>query len=228
MLRAPSTPVPPAWGDRIVPDYEQHIQPIFERHCVRCHGEQEPDGGLEFTSRRVDGYLQSYRTLFGLTANDPTPVAKNYWSIWHPNEPPLDDEAASAAKTFLKNVLRDPPASQLITVADYTGGAEVTQPLQFGSAKSKLTLTLLNDPQHVAEVKLEPDEWMSLVTWVDLNAQYWGTFVEKDGHYASRQGAARGGLVIPPRRVQVLFPDPWQRPPAGQWTWRDNDTVMLK
>ncbi|MCL4206254.1 MAG: hypothetical protein KJ000_27540 [Pirellulaceae bacterium] len=228
MLRAPSTPVPPAWGDRIVPDYEQHIQPIFERHCVRCHGEHESDGGLEFTSRRVDGYLQSYRTLFGLTANDPTPVSKNYWSIWHPNEPPLGDEAASAAKAFLKNVLRDPPASQLITVADYTGGAEVTQPLQFGSAKSKLTLTLLNDPQHVAEVKLAPDEWMSLVTWVDLNAQYWGTFVEKDGHYASRRGAARGGSVIPPRRVQVLFPDPWQRPPAGQWIWRDNDTVVLK
>ena len=228
MLRAPSTPVPPAWGDRILPDYEQHIQPVFERHCVRCHGALDPDGGLDLTSRRVDGYLQSYRTLFGLAVNDPTPFAKNYWSIWYPNEPPLGDEAASAAKTFLKNVLRDPPASQLVTLADYTGGAEVTQPLQFGSATSKLTLTLLNDPRHVAEVKLSPDEWMSLVTWVDLNAQYWGTFVEKDGHFASRRGVARGGPVIPPRRVQVLFPDPWQRPPAGEWMWRDEQTAVLK
>ncbi len=225
MLRAPSTPVPPPWGDRVVPDYERDIQPIFERHCIRCHGQEHPDGGLEFTSRRVDGYVQSYRTLFGLAARDPTPFAKNYWSIWYPNEPPLDDEAASAAKTFLKNVLRDPPSSQLVALADYTGGAGVSQPLQFGSAKSKLTLTLRDDPKHVQEVKLSPDEWISLVTWVDLNAQYWGTFVEKDGHYASRK---RDGQVVPPRRVRVVFPDPWQRPPAGVWIWQDDETVALK
>jgi len=224
LRREPSTPEPPPWGDRIVPDFERHIQPIFERHCVRCHGEEEPDGGLEFTSRRVDGYLQSYRTIFGLSPKDPTPFAKNYWSIWFPNEPPLSADAHDSAKEFLRNVIRDPPESQLVTVADYTGGAEVTQPLQFGSARSKLTLTLLQDAEHVAEVKLSRDEWISLVTWVDLNAQYWGTFVEKDGHYASRRAK---GPVVPPRRVEVLFPDPWQRPPAGQWMWLDEQTAGL-
>ena len=75
LRRAPSTPEPPAWGDRVVPDYERHIQPIFEKHCVRCHGEQNPDGGIELTSRRIDGYLQSYRALFGLRPADPTPFA---------------------------------------------------------------------------------------------------------------------------------------------------------
>ena len=225
MLREPSTPEPPPWGDRVVPDFEQHIQPIFEQHCIPCHGEQDPEGGLEFSSRRVDGYLQSYRTLFGLSATDATPFAKNYWSIWYPGESPLSDEAASAAKTFLKNVLRDPPPSQLVMLADYMGGAEVTQPLQFGSARSKLTLTLLNDSEHVKEVGLSRDEWLSLVTWVDLNAQYWGTFVEKDGHYASRKGT---GGVVPPRRVRVIFPDPWQRAPAGEWFWIDDETVALK
>lgn len=225
LLREPATPVPPPWGDRIVPDYEQHIQPIFDRHCAGCHGQDDPDGGLELTSRRVDGYMQSYRTLFGLSAKDPTPFAKSYWSIWHPNEPPLSDEAHNAAKTFLRNVLRDPPAEQLVTVADYTGGAEVTRPLQFGSARSKLTLTLLEYPTHLEEVKLSRDEWMSLVTWVDLNAQYWGTFVEKDGHYASRK---QGDQVVPPRRVQVIFPDPWRRPPAGVWFWQENGTVALR
>ena len=225
MLREPSTPEPPPWGDRVVPDFEQHIQPIFERHCVRCHGEEAPEGGLEFSSRRVDGYLQSYRTLFGLSATDATPFAKNYWSIWYPQESPLSDEDASAAKTFLKNVLRDPPPSQLMILADYMGGSEVTQPLQFGSARSKLTLTLLNDPEHVKEVRLSRDEWLSLVTWVDLNAQYWGTFVEKDGHYASRKGT---GGVVPPRRIRVVFPDPWQRAPAGEWFWIDDETVALR
>ena len=59
LRRPPSVSVPPAWGDRLVPDFEQHIQPIFDQHCVRCHGEKEPKGGLEFTSRKIDGYVQS-------------------------------------------------------------------------------------------------------------------------------------------------------------------------
>jgi hypothetical protein len=77
----------------------------------------------------------------------------------------------------------------------------------------------------VAEVQLSREEWLSLVTWVDLNAQYWGTFVEKDGHYASRRGK---GAVVPPRRVEVLFPDPWMRAPAGRWFWQDDRTVALQ
>ena len=154
LRREPSTPEPPPWGDRIVPDYEEHIQPIFERHCVRCHGEQNPDGELELTSRRVDGYFQSYRTLFGLSADDRTPFAKNYWSIWFPGEPPLDDTTHTEAKAFLKNVLTNQNPDQLVSIANYQGGSEVTQPREFGSGRSKLVLTLLNDPLHCKEVQL--------------------------------------------------------------------------
>lgn len=220
-------PEPVPWGDRIVPDYERHIQPIFDRHCLRCHGEKNPDGGLEYTARRVDGYMQSYRTLFGLKPNDRTPFSKGYWAIWHPGQPPQSEEVATASKEFLKKLLRNPPPAQQIIVADYTGGSEVTKPAQFGSSKSKLTLTLLKDPKHLQEVKLSREEWISLVTWVDLNAQYWGTYVDKDGHFASKRSNNKGP-VVPPRRVQVMFPDPWQRPPAGEWIWHDDQTVALK
>jgi hypothetical protein len=175
----------------------------------------------------VDGYLQSYRTLFGLRPADPTPFGKYYWSIWHPDKPPVSDQAAAFAKEFLQNSLRRPPPAQQVILADYTGGAEVTQPLQFGSGKSKLTLVLLRDPKHIQEVKLSRGEWISLVTWVDLNAQYWGTFVDKDPHYASKQ-SNRKSQVVPPRRVQVTFPNPWERPPAGQWVWENETTAALK
>jgi hypothetical protein len=225
MRRDPSTPEPPPWGDRIVPDYEEHIQPIFERHCVRCHGDQDADGGLELTSRRVDGYLQSYRTLFGLSGDDRTPFAKNYWSIWFPGEPPLDDATHAQAKAFLKDALTNQNPDQLVAIANYQGGSEVTEPSEFGSGRSRLVLTLLNDPLHAKEAKLSHEDWLSLVTWIDLNAQYWGTFVEKDGHYASRKS---GRQIVPPRRVHVVFPDPWQRPPAGRWFWQDERTVALQ
>jgi hypothetical protein len=228
LRREPSMPEPPPWGDRVVPDYERHIQPIFERHCVRCHGEKTPDGGLEYTSRRIDGYMQSYRTLFGLKPSDPTPFAQGWWSIWRPNEAPLSDTANAYGRAFLRDVLRNPPPAQQVVVADYTGGAGVSQPVQFGSAKSKLTLTLVRDEMHRREVKLSRDQWLALVTWVDLNAQYWGTFVEKDGHFASLRSSKKPEFIPPPRRVWVEFPDPWRRPPAGEWIWRDDQTVILK
>ncbi len=225
LRREPSIPVPPPWGDRRLPDFERDIQPIFESHCVRCHGQKEPAGDLDFTATRIDGYLQSYRTLFGLKTNEPTPFVKGYWAIWRPDEPKQSDEAYNAAKTFLRNIVRKPESDQLLSLADYMGGPEVTQLLQFGSGVSRLTLTLLNDDLHQREVEMSLSQWLALVTWIDVNAQYWGTFVEKDGHYESRLA---GGQAIPPRRVHAIFPDPWTRPPAGQWIWKDKQTVVMK
>lgn len=226
LRRPPSTPEPPAWGDRVVPDYERDIQPILTRHCVSCHGEKEPKGGLDFTARKVDDYVQSYRTLFGFKPTDPTPVTRGYWSIWHPNDPPKSEKEYADAKTFLKDMLRKPLAGQLVSVADYTSGPEVTQVREFGSSRSKLVQTLLEDEEHRREVKMSRDEWIALVTWIDLNAQYWGTFIEKDGHFASKR--AKDGAIVPPRRVHAVFPDPWRQPPTGQWTWQNENTVVVQ
>jgi hypothetical protein len=47
--------------------YEWLVQPILDRHCVECHGAEEPDGGLDFTAHRAsDGIYQSFRTMFGM------------------------------------------------------------------------------------------------------------------------------------------------------------------
>ncbi len=39
-------------------DFAKQIQPIFEKHCIECHGDSEPEGGLRLTQRDgafVDG-----------------------------------------------------------------------------------------------------------------------------------------------------------------------------
>ncbi len=51
MHRGPSQPTPPPWGDSEIIDYEKLIQPIFDRHCVRCHG-AEPEQKLDLTGAR--------------------------------------------------------------------------------------------------------------------------------------------------------------------------------
>ena len=77
--REPSMPKPPPWGDVAILDYEKLIQPIFDRHCVRCHGEKDPAKGLDLTDARDPyGFVQSYRSLFGIKKDMPTPLGEGY------------------------------------------------------------------------------------------------------------------------------------------------------
>ncbi len=70
-------------------------------------------------------------------------------------------------------------APVLVSAADRFSNASITQPKEFGSHRSRLIRVLLDDSLHVDRVKLTPDEWTSLVTWVDANAPYFDTFINK-------------------------------------------------
>ena len=144
LARPPSTPEPPAWGAQRMLGYEWLVQPVFDRHCLECHGASAPEGGIELSARRAaDGLLVSYHTLMGST----------------------DDGKPSAAV--------------LVSTADRFSDSSVTQPKQFGSHRSRLVRVLLDDPLHREQVKLTPDEWTALVTWVDANAPYYDGFLNK-------------------------------------------------
>jgi len=71
MAREADVPKPPPWGAEKLLGYEWLVQPIFDRHCTRCHGRDEPDGGIDLTASVADdGFYQSYRTLFGKAPGD--------------------------------------------------------------------------------------------------------------------------------------------------------------
>ena len=147
--RAPSLPTAPAWGAERLLGYEWLIQPIFDRHCVGCHGGRQPDGGIDLASTpNDDGFFRSFATLFG-------------------NRKP-------SSGTQLP----------LVSVSNRFDGASVSRPMEFGSHQSRLVRVLLDDELHLDEVKLDPDEWIALVTWIDANAPYHDTFFNrrpKDG-----------------------------------------------
>lgn len=190
--RNASVPVPPSWGDHQLPNYSDHIQPIIEKHCSSCHGPNDPAAGLEFSSRQIEGYAQSYRTMFGLSADERTPV-QEIWShkIINPDNPdPLEDRDA------LKLMEKNKYPGQLIAISNRFGDMSVSQVKEFGSNASPLTLTLINDELHKDKVDMSQQEWIDLVTWVDLNAPYWGSFVNKE---PMREGK-------PPERVEIFFP----------------------
>lgn len=142
--RGPSVPEAPSWGSRRLLGYEWLIQPILDRHCVECHGGEDPDGGVDLVSTpNKEGFFHSFATLFG--------------------------KAESSSK-------KQPP---LVSVSNRFDGASVSRPMEFGSHKSRLATVLLDDELHLEKVKLDPDEWEALVTWIDANAPYHDTFYNR-------------------------------------------------
>ena len=77
----------------------------------------------------------------------------------------------------LKSALRwspDPPgAAKRIIKVVHDGPPEVLPPYAWGSHRSRLVDLLREDHYHV---KLTADEWLRVVTWIDLNAPYYGSY----------------------------------------------------
>jgi hypothetical protein len=204
--REPSQPVPPPWGDRAILDYETMIQPIMERHCVGCHGAKEPKAGLDLTaSHDPYGFMQSYRSLFGITRGQPTPLGDGYPEVFP--DIPRRDKSEPVAFQALQQRIYQPDG--LLSLSSHVSGTEITQPRQFGSHRSRLILTLLHGEAHRKDVTLRKSEWETLVTWVDANAPYHSTYF--------RYFDAQGKLLPRPVRVRIELDPPFK---AGEKTMR--------
>jgi hypothetical protein len=67
---------------------------------------------------------------------------------------------------------------RLISRSNVGDDARVTSPYAYGSRNSKL-LRVLTDATHEAAVRLTRDDWLRLVTWIDLNGPYHSNFLNK-------------------------------------------------
>jgi len=209
LKRSPSMPVPPSWGAAVVPSFEQHIQPILDRNCGSCHGADNPAGGIELSSRKVGDHFQSYRTMFGLKATDKTPARELHIRDWHRDSP---DYTAEGHREYYKKYFNNELPGQLVSIADYKSGIEVTEPYQFGSTQSKLVTVLLEDELHREAVNMPKQDWIDLVTWIDLNAFYYDTYT----YFTTME------------RVPVEWPDPWEQAPAGEWRLIEDENGRKK
>jgi hypothetical protein len=198
LAQGPVTPQLAPWGELEILDYRQHIQPIFDKHCISCHGESSPAGGLDLTSREIGGFAQSFRALFGLKPKDPTPINELDWHlVLNPtakNDKYITDRpAVEKIRAMQSNAY----PGQLIAIADRIGDASITLPYQFGSAQSALTRKLLDDRAHFNIRKgMSTEEWLMLVTWIDYNALYHSTVFDVRP-YQSRKTFMRVPYQLP-------------------------------
>jgi len=154
----PVKPAPPHWGDSTFISYQDMIQPIFEAKCIKCHGDKEPKGHLQLTATKGKaGYMQSYRSLFGLGAGESFP--KN-WRRAKVAKPEVWEAMNSKVSFFLNE----------------TAG-EVTQPMQFGSPQAPLANKLVGDAKH--RKMLTDAEMQLIMAWLDVRAPYYDSYYRR-------------------------------------------------
>jgi mono/diheme cytochrome c family protein len=69
-------------------------------------------------------------------------------------------------------------ANRLIARSNVGDDARITQPLAFGSHRSRL-VEVLRDGACSKRAKLSSEDWLRLVTWIDANGPYHGGFINK-------------------------------------------------
>jgi len=138
LRRAPSPITPGPDGSKPF-SYPLLVQPVLDKHCVRCHNPEKKDGGIALTGQPDGRYTVSYNVL----------APRVPYSAW--GGKPGD----------FRQVNSEP----------------MTQPDFFGARAS--TLTQLLRKGHY-DVRLSPEDWERLITWMDTNALFYGTFDPAD------------------------------------------------
>jgi hypothetical protein len=60
----PPSPIEPVKDVPEVIDYPRDVQPILDKHCVKCHSAEKPEGRVQLTGDYNEWFTQSYYALF--------------------------------------------------------------------------------------------------------------------------------------------------------------------
>jgi mono/diheme cytochrome c family protein len=85
-------------------------------------------------------------------------------------------------------------ANDLVSRSNVAEDARITQPLEFGSHKSKL-VRVLREGACSSRAKLTDEDWLRLVTWIDANGPYHDGFINKRQEHPPYDMPADGELV---------------------------------
>jgi len=152
MRRPPSTPAPQP-GDKAankVLDYRDYVQPVLNKHCIKCHNTKDKKGGLVLTDGFADRiFTESYKNLLdkkvcGLINNEVRPKTGNA-----EYRPPYTFGSYSSV------------LAQIISPDDIRPDDERALKLR-DAHKERFTMPLADRVQ--------------LYNWIDTNCQFYGSY----------------------------------------------------
>jgi len=151
--RAPSTPGPqPGEVTGAKPlHYVTDVQPVLDRHCVKCHSGEKPKAGLDLSGTLTKMFNVSYENL----------LRRRVFRIIGENHPKTGNVHYLPAKSLGSH------ASLLVAI--HAKGKVKLKNARLAEKATKLAKV------H-EKVKLSQAEMIRLTTWVDSNGQYYGTY----------------------------------------------------
>jgi hypothetical protein len=162
MKRAPSVPGPqPGEKDGGRPlDYAADVQPVLDRHCVKCHGAEKPPAELNLSGTQTAQFNVSYESLVPERRKGDFD-RKVLGQVIGENHPKTGNVEYLPAKSLGSH------ASVLVAMLA-PGAVQLAEPKQAERAR-KLAVT------H-KDLRLSLAERVKITTWVDTNCQYYGSY----------------------------------------------------
>ncbi len=160
-----------------------------QRACVGCHETKAlapPDGPFPTAMLRdpIDPVPPPWGTSAMSFLRDVQPIFDRHCAGCHSGMKPAGGLDFSGGLTSVRdgrtrNVAYDTIFSRnLIARSNVNDDARITMPLAFGSHRSKL-VEVLQSGACSNRAKLSQEEWIRLVTWIDLNGPYHDRFINK-------------------------------------------------
>ena len=164
LARAPSLPGPQPGetaGGRPL-HYPTDVQPVLDKHCVKCHSGAEPKAGLDLSGTLTALFSVSYENLVPERRGG---KGRRRFDLLGPtigeNHPKTGNVHYLPARSLGSH------ASILVAMLS-RGKVTLADPKQ-----AEIAARLAE--QH-KEIRLAPEELLKITNWVDTNAQYYGSY----------------------------------------------------
>jgi hypothetical protein len=142
--RSPRSLTPPPWGVRNL-DYCSVVQPVLDRHCVKCHNPLDRPAGLDLSGDRTEFFNVSYDLLANM-GEDPTGRGSK-WVNWIPT--------------------MNGQEWNILEVVPKTWGSPK-------SRLAEVILAGHPDQKGQTRATLSTDERQAIFSWIDCDVPYYG------------------------------------------------------
>ncbi|MDP6046547.1 MAG: DUF1080 domain-containing protein [Phycisphaerae bacterium] len=95
MSKPPDRITPPLWGAGPV-DYVKQVQPVLDKHCVKCHSGATPAKGIDLSGDKTQFYSMSYQSL----------VFKGYVAYYYINPGPTGNFPAFGTGSWVSKLTK--------------------------------------------------------------------------------------------------------------------------
>jgi len=141
--------------------YPTDVQPVLDKHCVKCHSGKEPKGGLTLTGEMTRMFSVSYESLLKERRGGRGRRRFELFPTVGENHPKTGNVHYEPARSYGSH-------NSILVAMHSKGKVKLKDP-----AKAEIAAKLAKKHE---KVNLKPEELLKISNWVDTNAQFYGAY----------------------------------------------------